>query len=368
MGKTVARLGRPPVRQREIAGALRRDIVAGRLPPGSRLPIRLELQARYNASSITVQSALNTLAREGFTEARGRSGTFVTAVPPHVARFALVVPGSPRSNRFWATLVAEAEQMRPHGAGRFVLYDNMAPHAENPAYTRLVADIQHRRLAGLIFAAPPFAFTHTPLLEEPGLPRVAFMSPARHNWPVATVSLAGHFAERALARLAARGRRRVAVVTAYSDETRFAAYRQILDQALAAARLEMRPAWLIRVGQGVPGCAFDVVRLLFERDRAALPDALMITDDNLTGPAVAGLLAAGQQVPGDVEVLSHCNYPLKPECPVPVHWLGYSARAVLETCIQALDLQRQGLPPAAMPPIPLQFEEEVIAREALEPA
>jgi len=62
--------------------ALRLEIVSGVLPPGGRLPMRPELEARFGSSSITVQNALNQLAGASFVESRGSHGTFENARPP----------------------------------------------------------------------------------------------------------------------------------------------------------------------------------------------------------------------------------------------------------------------------------------------
>jgi len=74
--------GERPVKQNQIISSLKGQMLKGRLQPGSRLPTRVELAQLFDASSITVQIALNRLAREGFVEAQGRRGTFVAAHPP----------------------------------------------------------------------------------------------------------------------------------------------------------------------------------------------------------------------------------------------------------------------------------------------
>ena len=65
-------------RWRRIADALDADIVAGRFPPGARLPTEAELAARFGANRHTVRRALAHLAERGRVRARRGSGTFVT--------------------------------------------------------------------------------------------------------------------------------------------------------------------------------------------------------------------------------------------------------------------------------------------------
>ncbi len=65
-----------------IADSLRRGIVGGEFPSGSRLPNRRQLAERFGASSVTVQRAMERLVRDGFVYADGPNGTFVTPHPP----------------------------------------------------------------------------------------------------------------------------------------------------------------------------------------------------------------------------------------------------------------------------------------------
>lgn len=63
----------------QVYGALRQDIIFGRLPPGQRL--RLEaLRKRYDASVTTLREILSRLTSEGFVTAEGQRGFEVTSV------------------------------------------------------------------------------------------------------------------------------------------------------------------------------------------------------------------------------------------------------------------------------------------------
>ena len=61
----------------EIYRQLRRAILDGRLPPGSRLPATRELARRLNVSRTTVTVAYDRLTGEGFITSRVGAGTFV---------------------------------------------------------------------------------------------------------------------------------------------------------------------------------------------------------------------------------------------------------------------------------------------------
>ena len=62
--------------------ALRDEILAGRLRPGSRLPATRDLASQYGLSRGTIVSAFDQLEAEGYVEGSAGSGTYVSAVLP----------------------------------------------------------------------------------------------------------------------------------------------------------------------------------------------------------------------------------------------------------------------------------------------
>jgi GntR family transcriptional regulator/MocR family aminotransferase len=67
---------------RQLYGALREAILAGRLPPGTRLPSTRTLASDLGAARNTVVGAFEQLAAEGYVQARVGDGTRVAAVLP----------------------------------------------------------------------------------------------------------------------------------------------------------------------------------------------------------------------------------------------------------------------------------------------
>lgn len=66
-----------PPRHHDIADDLRRQITAGRIKPGTRLPSESGLAGQYNVSTATLRSALAVLQREGLVEKIHGKGNFV---------------------------------------------------------------------------------------------------------------------------------------------------------------------------------------------------------------------------------------------------------------------------------------------------
>jgi DNA-binding LacI/PurR family transcriptional regulator len=350
--------GPAPLKQRSIVQRLHRQILSGRLEPGARLPTRRELCDRLGVSLVTVQQALDELARDGFVEARGASGTFVAQRPPHLCTYGLVFPQRPNSPgfvRFWTALANEALAMSRDDR-RIVPWFGIDGHADSEDFQRLVHDVQRRRMAGLIFASRPYNLAHTPLLTERHLPRVAVASSTRDMGDVQALELDNHsFITRALDHLVQRRRTRVAILHANSA----AAWHEQLDQALEQRRLTSRPYWRIGLWPAQPQSARAVAHLLLNPDQRQRPDALVITDDNLVEHATAGMIDAGLRVPADLEVVAHCNFPWPTPSVVPVRRLGYDAREVLAGAIRLIDAARDGGHTARLR-IPARFEDELV--------
>lgn len=66
---------------RDIAGELRQAIAGGKYGPGSRLPSRSELMARYGVAPQTVVNAINALRQEGLVRGVPGSGWYVQERP-----------------------------------------------------------------------------------------------------------------------------------------------------------------------------------------------------------------------------------------------------------------------------------------------
>jgi GntR family transcriptional regulator len=71
----------PSPRYLEVAESLRRPILEGRLPPGTRLPSRAQLAVHHRVSEQVSRHALRLLVTEGLVESRPGSGYFVRSRP-----------------------------------------------------------------------------------------------------------------------------------------------------------------------------------------------------------------------------------------------------------------------------------------------
>lgn len=344
-----------------ILDTLRQRIVAGEWAPGSRLPIRAELEQEFGVSGFTMQRALDQLNRDGFTYGKRRWGTFVAENPPHLSRYGIVFPGRPGNLpvwvRFWTALVNEAANVQESISRQMPVFYGVDGHLDSEDYQRLLQELRHQRLAGLIFPSFPHALTDTPVMLDPGLPRVAIMGPDERGAHITPLVLDWpSFMDKALDYLAARGRRRIAMLMAPSERREFA---EQFQRASAARQMETRPYWVQQISQIAPQGAQACVHLLLRGTAEERPDGLIIADDNLVEYAMAGAMDAGVQLGRDVDVVAHCNFPWPAPQGMAIRRLGFDARQLLESSIEIIDRQRRGEGGAGPVSVPAVFEDEI---------
>lgn len=359
--ETLALSSRGADKYTAIANEIRRRIATGQLSPGSQLPQRAELEESFHVSKVTLQRAMNLLIEDGFIDAAPRRGSFVVARPPHLSRYALVFQGAPKGpqlwSRFWMALTNEAAWRERQDDVTIPVYYGIDGHTDTNDYQKLAIEVEEHRVAGVIYVA---AYPRTPdlsLLHRTGVPGVTVQSAPQDNVPCVTIDEES-LVFKALDYFQKNGRRRVGFICPPEYAERQG---EFLQQQVALRGLETRPYWIQGVGLEMPSAARNCVHLLMNPSQSERPDALLITDDNLTEAATIGLLAAGVSVPGEVEVVAHANFPWKTPCVVEAQRLGYDVRPLLEACLRSIDEQRSGQPVLQLIRMPAQFEEDLPA-------
>lgn len=348
---TVRLRTRPPVKHDAIVRHLRSLVVDGGLRPGERVPTRSEIEAQFGVSMMTVQRAFERVIAEGFLTVAGSTGTVVSASAPHLHRYVLSFPGrvgDDRWVRFWALLAAEARGWGTGSESWVEVAYGIDPAIGAAEVARLATEVVDHRVAGIVFGSDPWTVVGTPLLDTPGIPRVAF-SALKGNTAVPGISLGADgrlLYARAIAHLAARGRRRIALITVPGLATAelLATWRDLLtaqglvhDQGLVQVMEQKHARW-----------ATNLALALFRGPAEQRPDALVIADDNLIDHACTGLLQLGLRVPADLDVVGHANFPLAAPAPMPVTRLGYDVPQAFALAMDLLARQRRG---EAVPPV-----------------
>ena len=352
--------GRTTPKQNRVVEALRASILAGALPAGGRIPSRKVLQERFAVASVTMQLAIDRLVADGFLQARGNQGTFVVDHIPSVNHYALVSPFAATQPRvqFWRALVNEARMVSRTSQRRISIYHRVDGTPESADHQRLLRDLRHQRLAGIVFAVNTFQLDDTPLLTIPHVPRIAIMSGPRKHVAAAVLDDA-NWINKALDHFAAHRRTRVAVLSVPGTEGIF---RKRVMAGLASRGLTTKPYWWHTIDQSHAEGAQAIAHLLLNSGQCERPDALLVTDDNLVEHATAGMVAAGAHVPRDVEVIVHGNFPWLTPAATPVRRLGYDAREVLAGCLEWIDATRSGAESGQAVFVPARFDDEITVR------
>ncbi len=337
----------------EILRELKADIIGGRMPPGSPVPPREELLVRFGTSWQTLQSAMNTLIKDGFIKAKRFSGTVVAERPPHLFNYGLVsyVPFS--ASLFNVALRQAASEIEQERHCRFTSYYYGEGRAQSEGFRALVADVSARRLAGLIFINPPNDLEGTPVLSQPDLPLVLNSGPDMDGRLHSIYFPHDKFMERAVDHLVGLGRHRIAVIGAFLGHPKIDE-----DVAYLAKRKVGRPD-LVQSCSLRSGSAHQIALLLCRLSKKDRPDGLIISDDNLVEEATAGLAKSGLRIPQDIHVVAHCNFPARAPSCVPVTRLGLDCRDLLLRDLECMDAQRQGRRTALLAEMPVVFESEL---------
>jgi DNA-binding LacI/PurR family transcriptional regulator len=333
----------------ELAQTLRDRIVRGRWKPGGRLPNRKELAGELGTCQRTLQDALAQLVEEGFVEVGPRKkGTLVAPHPPHLSRYRLIFPFGPDDwGQFWHALEASARK-RTTERREFVPFYGLSGHRSFEDFQTIVNEVRTRSVAGLIFASSANELWGTPLLDQPGIPRVAIAKAGLlPGIPKAQIDLAS-FVEKAVGALLAQGRKRIALLCAsYATEVS-----DLFRSAIAARGLISPSVWEQFASLRNPLAARHTVELLMQPGRVKCPDGLIVSDDNLLTSASEGLLAAGVRVPEAVHVVALTNFPNLVPSAVPVTRIGFDIPALLDLLVERLEQVRRGETPPEITLVP----------------
>ena len=343
--------------QGRIVRDIKKSILAGSWQCGDRLPTRAELIDRYDTSNVTLQKVMDTLLAEGFVETRGALGTFVSNSPPHLTRYGLVFPESRTHyfgppSLFWQALSEVAREFPVTESCRLESYYDALRGSNGEDHKRLIDDIEHHRLAGLVFASPPHALHGTPVLDAPDLSRV-LITPLDDFGGLPTVYPDyANFIRRSLEQFRTANCRRLALLGVLPVPPDIQA---LLERELAAGGMAIPAHWQQFPSTYVPDAPRRAVHLLFANP-ADRPDGLLIFDDNLVESAALGLLDAGIRVPEQARVVAHANFPLPVKTAVPVERLGFDVSELLHTCIELLRRQNEGQAVAAHTWLPVRLQ------------
>jgi hypothetical protein len=278
---------------RQIHDRFARQIESGALAPGDPLPTTTELARQFGVTVNTVQQGLDALRRRGLIERQRGHGTFVS--PKACARTLGLVFGRPAltgsDDRFYLLLAGHLGRQARQRGWELRTYLPLDDGDHDRVASEIRLDAERGRLRGLAYIS-----------EGPAMDRwLAAQAPV----PVAPMHTAFDYAglvRQAVARLAAGGARRIALVP--PDRFHLERCRAACAEALATAAAG-------DAGE-LPPCNREADGLALGARLAALPadqrpQALVVCNDNAARGLIAALLAAGVAIPRDLRLATHAN-------------------------------------------------------------
>lgn len=342
-----------------IANELRSDIVSGKYKPGDRLPSRNKIMAEYDVSSATIQNALNQLNREGFVIAKDRSGTFVAERTPHLTHYALLFPQLKEMadhHHFNCALAKAAGSFNTKF--KLDLHYGFEGARGFQRYQQLAEDVKKRRIAGLLFASGPYVLVNTPLLDVPGIPRSAFMSPIASIDIPSVHTEPDSFLNKMTEFVLEKKCQRVAVIASSLQAAKII---PTIQKNFQKEGIAVNPNWFQGSDFKEPFCTKRLTNLIMSGSADNKPDCLLVTDDNLLPPVSEALKDKGIIPPRDIQLLAHCNFPSLTESAVPAVRLGYSMTECIQAMMQQIEDQQNLRTPQMHIKIPAYFEEEMLS-------
>lgn len=338
-----------------ISADISNSIAQGTLAPGSKLPTRKELAARYKTTIATVQKALTQVEEAGLVASHGWRGTFVSAAPPCLYRYAILLPerlagkeGSPGS--LYLHALANAAQEQYSAQEIFRVYEGLAEPTGGDLPT-LLADVANHAIAGLICVnidprvhpalATAIEARHLIAVDlGPHLPRVS-------PWMVA-YDYRDLFSK-VLGTLKERGCRRPAVAFNLFSVINL----ELLQASARAAGLDLPDGYTMGFHQHTPLWPRHWIRLLMGLPPDRRPDGVYIGDDHLGGAICEELSALGILPDSGMPVISHAHVNLPPLSRTPgVTYCGFDLRQALLTSARLINEARTSTAPGRMAGVP----------------
>lgn len=332
----------------EILENLKSRIVEGEFKPGEKLPNRPELLREYSVSVSAFQKCINQLSEWNFLESKGMKGVCVTRNPPHLCRFAVLLPikAGKIQDETDSLLVAFKRVVddwcEEHLEFSFQYY-HVGPSAvpEMEEWERFCSDACRGLLAGAVslMVAPPLELQRR--LE--GFPNVVVSLKREdmpHNSPDIEFDLVEMFRKQ-LAHLTSSGCKNIAVLL--NDNMSIAKILSIMNIAEQSG-VNCPRRWILGMNMDRTRALFydNLLELLFTSSGERVPDGLIVQNENFL-PVVMNAFGRLGIVPGkQVKIVSHGNLPIVRPRMAEVDYTFFPIGEVLGEAIKLLKQWKAG--------------------------
>ena len=326
------RLAAKRPKYRQVYDRLRRDIQAGRLKGGDRLPTEAELERQFGTSRITVGRAMRDLQVSGLIDRRAGAGTFVKQRSvPDALSFGLLIPDLGETDIFEP--ICQGMMASPLARRHALLWGGLAGSTaskEERAW-RLCQQYVDRQVAGVFFApleltADKDSVNHRIArhLDEAGIPlvlldRTVVPYPGRGTHDLVGIDnrRAGY---RVTEHLLGLGARRIAFVAVEHAASTVSAREAGYREALHASGTPLNAGLVHRLNP----TDIAAVRALM----ASEPDAVVCANDWTAARLMRTVLDLGYAVPNDLRLAGIDDLEYASLLPVPLTTLRQPTREI----------------------------------------
>lgn len=334
-----------------IVEALTRRIESGELAPGDRLPILETLSDEFGTSISNVHAALNVLAQQGLISRRAGVGSIVNRARRELRTVGLVAAEAAWCNSAFLRELANRLEARLKPAGlRFRLLLYPTPDEAVPMVQRAM---EKGLIQGMITKGDA---PETRRLNRLPLPRAGF-SDRRSDRRVGFDP--DFYAETALDEFAARGCRRIGVISSENLETepeRIGHGARLLHKLRAGAERRgmavvdrfvrsLSPETAPRLGEEYSVFGYHAMREILAAPD--FPDGILVFHDELLAGAVLAAAFAAPTPGRDFHLVFEANCELRQLAPLPCSFLEFSIDEVAAKAVELVLDQFHGRRPSA---------------------
>lgn len=332
----------------EILEHLKSRIVEGEFKPGEKLPNRPELLREYSVSVSAFQKCINQLSEWNFLESKGMKGVCVTPNPPHLCRFAVLLPiKADKILEETDSLIVAFRQVVEEWTGEHpefsFQYYRVGPTAapEMDEWERFCSDAHRGLLAGAVnlMTAPPLELQRR-LEDFPNVVVSLKREDMPHNSPDIEFDLVEMFRKQ-LAHLMASGCKNIAVLL--NDNMSIAKILSIMNLAEQSGVNCPRRRILGMNMDRTRALFYDnLLELLFAPGGEPVPDGLIVQNENFL-PVVMNTFSRLGIVPGrQMKIVSHANMPIVRPRVAGVDYTFFPIREVLGESMKLLARWKNG--------------------------
>jgi DNA-binding LacI/PurR family transcriptional regulator len=314
-------------KQEQIAATIRRQIIAGQLTSGTKLPTYEVLEEEFDVSRMTMQQAMGLLKNDGFVNAVERRGMFVSNRVPHLNRFGFLLPSHERNNHFWELLLSQAKCYAEEMGYEIVVYRRLGrDHESSSEWERLMEDLKAERIGGMFIPFPLQECRDLSVFEDSSFPKIVFSETDVSNASLVVLNNK-EFVVKALDYFIERKHDKVAFLCQWGKPP---IYYYFIEEVKKRG-MQTKEAWQFSLQNYET--ADNVIQLLMSLPTDQCPNAVFIADDHLTEHASRGLIKSGVKLGDEVTVVAHHNWSGEFKPLLPIQYIGYDIRDIITKSI-----------------------------------